>query len=100
MATYEEWRDAMQKPVTAAWLRRCREVVGRCWCQPTTSGKEMDVTLAGEFAKVLAAETSQPWLGNATNAELDAEMKSRREMGCTDPGYYTARPESAEAGER
>jgi len=50
----------------------------------------MDVTLAEEFAKVLATETSAPWLGNATNAELEAEMKCRREMGSTDPDYYTA----------
>lgn len=79
-----------QKPVTDAWLKRCRGVVARCWCQPKTSATGMDTNLAEAFARVLAAETSAPWVGNATNDELNAELSARREMGCTAPDYYTA----------
>lgn len=81
-------KDESQKPVTEAWLARCREIAAQCWCQPTTSSIVFDGDLAEVFANVLAHETSRPWLGNATTGELKAELNAR---GADSPDdYYTA----------
>ena len=40
-------------------IETARELVAQAWCQPTTEAIEMDVTLAEEFAKILAANSSK-----------------------------------------
>jgi hypothetical protein len=41
----------------------------------------MDPDLAEVFAEILDEIWSQPWLGNATTAEMLDELKTRAEMG-------------------
>ena len=51
------------------------EAVARCWCGPET--------LTIEFARLLDEVWDQPWLGNATTAELIDELRARCEVNGT-----------------
>jgi len=66
-----------------------RESAAQAWCQPKTSHITMIPELAEEFAIILNEIWRQPWLGNATNAELIEELKTRYDMGNTAPDYKT-----------
>ena len=59
-----------------------RQKAAQAWCTPATSSIEMDVVLAEAFAEILNEIWSQSWLGNATTAELLAELQARAEVGC------------------
>lgn len=76
-----------RKPVTEAWLDRCRVLAQQCWCDESTKFTVMDPNLAEVFAQRLAMETSVAWLGNATTQELLDEITAR--IG--DLSYYTTR---------
>ena len=78
-----------QKPVTESWKLRCLEIAAQCWCEPTTSNIQMDARFAEQFAKVLASETSKPWLGMATTRELIEELSARM-ITSIDGSYYPA----------
>lgn len=62
-----------------------RETAAQAWCTPETSDIQMDSRLAEAFAVILERVWSQPWLGNATTAELLEELTARAEVG----GYAT-----------
>ena len=57
-----------------------RERAAQAWCQPETSGIEMDARLAEAFAAILDEVWTQPWLGNATTGQLLEELKVRAEI--------------------
>jgi len=66
-------------------LESARGIAARCWCQPKTEKKTMDVELAEEFAKVLVPLFRK--------ADLCGRMADaiRRYKGCRydeDPGPY------------
>jgi hypothetical protein len=61
-------------------LRFAREKVALAWCAETTKNKEMDVTLAEEFAKILVEEMYNSNLGCATTDELLEEIRSRVDL--------------------
>lgn len=76
-----------RKPVTEAWLERCRALAALCWLDESTKSTVIDPALAEVFAQRLAMETSVAWLGNATTQELLDEITAR--IG--DLSYYTTR---------
>lgn len=55
------------------------ERAAQAWCTPETSSIEMDSRLALAFANILDDIWGQPWLGNATTAELIKELQTRAE---------------------
>lgn len=71
------------KPLPAHGL--ARDTAAQAWCTPETGHIPMDTRLAEAFAKILDRVWSQPWLGNATTAELLDELTARAEVG----GYAT-----------
>ena len=40
-------------------IDKARELAAQAWCQPATSGIEMDVILAEEFARLLSEHTEE-----------------------------------------
>lgn len=56
------------------------ERAAQAWCRPTTSHLPLQPELAAAFAEILQEVWSQPWLGNATTAELLDEIRARIEM--------------------
>ncbi len=57
-----------------------RERAAEAWCKVKTSHKEMDADLAEAFAEIIDEIWSKPWLGNATTAEMLAELTVRAEI--------------------
>lgn len=56
------------------------ERAGGAWATPETKSIPMNEKLAFAFADILDEIWSKPWLGNATTAELLAELTARAEM--------------------
>ena len=52
----------------------------QAWCRPNTSSIVMDSELATAFAEILDEVWTQPWLGNATTAELIQELAVRAQV--------------------
>lgn len=59
------------------------EKAAQAWCKPSTEKLTMIPILAEEFAIILDEVWSQPWLGNATTAELIDELRIRCELNGT-----------------
>jgi len=57
-----------------------RERAAQAWTTPETERKVMDPVLADAFADILDEIWSQPWLGNATTAQLLDEVRARIEV--------------------
>lgn len=55
----------------------------QAWCTYETSGIQMDERLATAFAAILDEVWNQPWLGNATTAQLIDELRCRCEVNGT-----------------
>jgi len=55
----------------------------QAWCTPETEKITMDTKLAESFADIIEEIWSQPWLGNATTAELIDELRARCEVNGT-----------------
>jgi hypothetical protein len=70
------------------------------WATKETWRKPYDDDLALAFAEILDSILSQPWLGNATTAELLNELSARAELGgyanykTTNPTYKYERTKS------
>lgn len=54
-----------------------RQEAATAWCKRKTSGKEMDVVLADEFAEILVKHMYEPHLGCAKTSSMKAEIKAR-----------------------
>ena len=61
-------------------IQYAREKVAQAWCKEKTKHKDMDPSLAEEFAKILIQEMYAPHLGCAMTKELIDEVKTRIEM--------------------
>ena len=60
------------------WMEEARQIAAQCWCDPDTSGKEMDAALAESVARRIAAwmrtgaqhaENENYWRERALKAE-------------------------------
>lgn len=61
-----------EKITPLAW-----ELAARAWSRPETSSIEVDIRLAAAFGSILTEVLSKPWLGNATNRDILAELAAR-----------------------
>lgn len=57
------------------WLPEARVQAAQCWCDKTTSGKEMDVALAEVIARKIAV-----WMNTAAQYARDAEYWRERAL--------------------
>ena len=54
-----------------------RERAAQAWCKDATKDRVMDIELCEAFADILDDIWTKPWLGNATNANLLDELRTR-----------------------
>ena len=64
-------------------MRLAMERAEQAWCTPETEKITMIPELAEAFAVILNEVWGQPWLGNATTAQLIDELRARCEINGT-----------------
>ncbi|MFP3799476.1 hypothetical protein [Paraburkholderia sp. SIMBA_027] len=70
-------------PQAALTLEKAREIAACCWCQPETSGIEMDTRLAEAFARALLATAPTERMSDAARDVLAERARQVSEEGFT-----------------